>query len=87
MISKMKSNELKTFLRLRGLKTTGRKEELVARVFVAIENDVPIVKTAEESERENLQEYNSKLSIDGSSIPDPFQLRDGWLEEASGVRY
>ena len=35
LISKMKAEELKTFLRLRGLKVSGKKEELVARVFAA----------------------------------------------------
>ena len=44
MISKMQVEELKEFLRLRGLAVHGRKEELVARVFVAHENNVPIVK-------------------------------------------
>ena len=43
ILSGMNVDELKDFLRLRGLKVTGRKEELVARVFVAIENDLPIV--------------------------------------------
>ena len=41
----MKVEELKNFLRLHGLKVSGRKEELVARVFVAIENNVQIVQT------------------------------------------
>ena len=38
-ISGLKVEELKNFLRLRGLKVSGRKDELVARVFVAIDND------------------------------------------------
>ena len=40
MVSKMKVDELKMYLRLRGLKVTGIKAELVARVFVASETDV-----------------------------------------------
>ena len=35
MISTMKVEELKDFLRFRGLKVTGKKNELTARVFVA----------------------------------------------------
>ena len=46
MLSGMKVGELKDFLRLRGLKLSGNKDELVARVFVAIENGVQILKTA-----------------------------------------
>ena len=38
MLSKIKVEELKTFLRLRGLKVSGKKQELVARVFIAIEH-------------------------------------------------
>ena len=46
-ISKMKVVELKDHLRLRGLKVTGKKCELVSRVFIAVENNVAILKTAE----------------------------------------
>ena len=47
-ISKWKIQELKSFLRLRGLNVSGHKEELIARVFVAHENNVPLIKSAEE---------------------------------------
>ena len=38
LISKMSLEELKNYLRIRGLKVNGRKNELVARVFAASEN-------------------------------------------------
>ena len=47
MLNKMKVDELKSFLRLHGLKVTGKKAILVARAFSAIENNVQIVKTVE----------------------------------------
>ena len=50
ILSKMNVDELKSFLRLRGLKPSGWKEELVARAFVAIENKLPTVHFAEEVE-------------------------------------
>ena len=53
MISKLKVDELKSFLRLRNLKVSGSKNELISRVFVAVENNVPVVPTAVEIE-ENL---------------------------------
>ena len=86
MISAMKVEELKNFLRLRGLKLSGRKQELPARVFVAIENNVPIVKTAEEIESEIANDYKAKLIIGDDQLPDPFQLEDGWISEEDGVK-
>ena len=52
MISRMNVDELKKYLRLRALKVSGRKEELVARVFAAVENNVQPVKSATEIEEE-----------------------------------
>ena len=40
-------------LRLRDLKVSGKKAELVARVFAASENHVPVKKTAEEVESDS----------------------------------
>eukprot|EP00794_Sanderia_malayensis_P008045 gene8045-biopygen6517 len=85
LLSKMKVEELKDFLRLRGLKVTGRKEELVARAFVACENNVTVVKTAEGVQQEIAKEYIDKLKIEDENLPDPFKLEDGWLKEEDGV--
>ena len=43
--------QTKSFLRLKGLKVTGWKQELVARAFSAVESDVQPIKTAEEVEQ------------------------------------
>ena len=54
MINNMKVEELKYYLRLRGLKISGKKAVLVARVFSAMEKNVMPIKTAEVSQvREN----------------------------------
>ena len=63
------------------MEVSGKKAELVARVFCAYENDVQPTKTAEEVERELGNEYQAKLVIDDNCIPDPFVLNSGWLEE------
>ena len=44
MISKMKVEELKSYLKLRGIKLNGKKKELVARIFASIENNVLPIK-------------------------------------------
>ena len=71
MISRMDVDELKKYLRLRTMKVNGRKEELVARVFAAAENNVQPVKSASKIEEEIWQEYQYKLKLDEVTIPDP----------------
>ena len=85
-ISKMKVEELKSYLRARGLKISGRKQELVARVFAAKENNVRPIKTAQEIEMEIMQEYKDKLVVNDYIIPDPFCLK-GWLSEEDGISF
>ena len=84
-ISKWKVQELKTFLHLRGLNVSGRKEEFIARVFVAYENNVLLIKSAEDVQQEIALEYCTKLIIEGENLPDPFQSQDGWRKEEDGV--
>lgn len=76
---------LKAFCRQRNLKLSGRKAELVARVFAASEMNVKIEPTAEERCRE-VQEAKSKLlkTPDGI-LPDPDGLKDCWLTEGEGI--
>ena len=52
MFNKMKAEELKNYLRLRGLKVTGKKAVLVARAFSDFKNNVAVIKTAREVEAE-----------------------------------
>ena len=75
------------YLHLRGLKVTGKKAVLVARAFSALENNVAVIKTAEEVEAELKQEYDDKLKLDEMNIPDPFKLNNGWLDEEEGIAY
>ena len=81
MISSMKVEELKDYLRLRGLKTSGRRIELVARVFAASESDVPILKSPQEIEKDLKEEYEKKLVVGDIKLPDPFVMPNGWMSE------
>ena len=83
----MKVDELKSFLRLCGLKVTEVKDELVARVFVAIENNLPILRTAEEVQADIATEYQAKLIVDDILLPDPSPVVEGWLNETYGVKF
>ena len=64
-----------------------KKEELVARVFVAAENDVPVLKTAQEVQAEIAEKYVSKLRVEDALLPNPMSLVHGWLPEDGGVRF
>ena len=70
----MSLEELKNYLRIRGLKVNGRNFELVARLFAASENNVKPIKTAVEVEADLKTEYLAKLKIDDRNIPDPFKI-------------
>ena len=87
MINNMKVSELKDFLRLRGLKVTGKKCELASRVFIAAENDAPVLKTAEEIEGELSKEYKQKLIYGSITLADPFKEEDGWKSEEEGISF
>ena len=66
---------------------TGKKDELVARAFVTIENDVPILQTAEETKIEIEGVYDHKLKVLDEILPDPLRLKEGWLSEEESVKY
>ncbi|XP_065654624.1 uncharacterized protein LOC136081251 [Hydra vulgaris] len=85
IVCSMKVEELKSYLRLRGLKISGKKETLAARVYCAMENNVMPIKTAEEVEHDINTEYKKKLFINGVELPDPFKLSNGWLSEDEGL--
>ena len=70
----MSLEELKNYLRIRGLKVNGRNFELVARLFAASENNVKPIKTAVEVEADLKTEYLAKLKLDDRNIPDPFRI-------------
>ena len=74
MIQKLNMEELKKVFKIRGLKVTGRKKELVARVFNSQENEVKPVKTAVEAEAVLKSEYSKKLVVGDRKIPDLFKI-------------
>ena len=85
MIQKLNMEELKKVFKIRGLKVTGRKKELVARVFNSQENEVKPVKTAVEVEAVLKNEYSKKLVVGDRKIPDPFKTPYGWQTEEAGM--
>ena len=81
VLSAKRCNEMKTFLRLRGLKMTG----LIARAFMAAENNLLIIHFAEEVIETLVSQYNMKLDVYtseelGTELKlDDFKLTDGYV--------
>ena len=63
------AHTLTNFLTVRGLKTTGKKAELVARAFSAVELNLPIIQSTEQQQVLLKDEYGKKLAR--YDIPDP----------------
>ena len=87
LLEKMKVEELKNYLKIRGLKVTRTKEELVGPVFAASENWVQPVKTVTEIDSDLITDYKNKLKIDNFPIPDPFKIPHGWMKEDKGMAF
>ena len=87
LISKMSLEELKSYLRIRGLKVKGRKNELVARAFATSENGVKPIKTAVDVESDFKTEYLAKLKTDDRNILDPFKIPHRWMKEDEGMKF
>jgi hypothetical protein len=67
-------NTLADFLAVRGLNTSGRKVELVARAFSAVELKLPILASSEEQQAKLKIEYEKRLS--SYQICDPLNVAD-----------
>ena len=83
----MSLQELRNYLRIRGLKVNGRKNELVATLFTESENFVKRIKTAVEVEAYLKAKYLAKMNIDHRNIPDPFKIPHGWMNEDEGMKF
>ena len=60
-----KVRELRVFLRDRGLKITGAKEELVALAYAACQLSVPLKPSAAEEHKVKQKQYSALLDIGG----------------------
>ena len=77
---------LKEFLKKIGLKVRGRKAELVARVFAAAEQNIPVSSTTVELVAETSKERQNILVTPWGNLPDPTTLVTGWIDESKGMK-
>ena len=66
--------QLQTFLRERGLKTVGRKAELQALAYSAVELGYKVKQTEVEEDRLRSEQYAELLNIDGKKFQTPLSI-------------
>ena len=59
---------------------------LLFRAFGLYEENVQVDPEREHIERTVLQEYKQKLNIQENIIPDPIDLKSGWINEKNGMK-
>ena len=84
-INTWRMDALKHFLKKRGLKVSGRKEELVFRVFAAAEQNMPVSLDAASRVAQTQRERESLLKTPEGVLPDPSELYNGWIGELNGM--
>ena len=75
-INTWRMDVLKHFLKKRGLKVSGRKEELVARVFAAAEQNMPVCLDAAFQVAQTQRERECLLKTPEGVLPDPSELHN-----------
>ena len=86
-IQQLNVKQLQAFLRERGLKTVGRKAELQALAFSAVQLGYKVKQTEVEEDRLRSDQYAELLNIEGKRIPDPLVEINNWISEKEGVRF
>ena len=56
------------------------------RAFATHENGEPIDRDKEHIERKLLYEYKAKLSLNDNILPDPIDLKEGWIGEDADIK-
>ena len=88
-INSLHSKELlQCFLRKRGMKCTGRKQQLVALVYAAQVMEIEELPSAEQKELSRDERYQEALvTPEKGSMPDPLKLAaEGWYGEEDGMK-
>ena len=81
LLENMKVKELNNYWKIRGLKVTRIKNELIVRVFATSENGVQPVKAAVELKLDLITDYQNERKVHDFPIPEPFKKLHGWIEE------
>ena len=81
LFSRWKVDQLKTFLKKRGVVLSGRKYELAEKAYFAWKLKLEVAKTTREEEDDVSTRRREKLTMEcGITLPFPGSLQEGWEE-------
>ena len=84
-INTWRMDALKQFLKKQGLKVSGKKEDLVAHVFAAAEQNMPVCLDVASRVSQMQCERESLLKTPEGVVLDPSELHNGWIGELNGM--
>ena len=82
-------DELKKYLRLRALKVSGRKEELVSSSCICccwLVLKIMFSPSNQLQKSKKKSEYQHKLKLDDITITDPYLITNVWFNENDGMK-
>ena len=83
LFSRWKVDQLKTFLKKRGVVLSGRKCELAEKAYFAWRLNLEVAKTTREEEHDVSTRRREKLTMEyGITLPFPGSLHEGWEESS-----
>ena len=83
LFSRWKVDQLKTFLKKRGVVLSGRKYELAEKAYFAWKLNLEVAKTTREEEDDVSTRRREKLTMEsGITLPFPGSLHEGWEESS-----
>lgn len=83
LFSRWKVDQLKTFLKKRGVVLSGRKYELAEKAYFAWKLKLEVAKTTAQEEDDVSTRRREKLTMEcGITLPFPGSLQEGWEESS-----
>ena len=81
--TRWKVDQLKTFLKKRGVVLSGRKYELAEKAYFACKLNLEVAKTTREEEDDVSTRRREKLTMEcGITLPFPGSLHEGWEDSS-----
>ena len=81
MFNNLKAEELKNYVRLKGLKVTGKKPVPVPELSLLLKIINVVIETAKEVEVDLKQKFDDKVKLDEMDMSDPLNLNNSLMKK------